>query len=107
MCSSARVSHSLQRLASVQARVLSPRPLRRLQKGGQAQAARKAWWQHRGLVDGGVDLAGCWAQKSTAHHLLMAELLEDAREHPSLHSHEQDGKTLPGCSACRDAVKAM
>lgn len=47
------------------------------------------------------------AQKSTAHHSLMTELLEDAHGHPSLHSHEQDGKTLPGCSACRDAVKAL
>lgn len=60
-----------------------------------------------GLVAGRVDLAGCWAQKSTAHHLLVAELLEDAHEHLSLHSHERDGKALLGCSACRDAVNAL
>lgn len=45
---------SLQRLPLVQARLLSPQPLRRLQKGGQAQDARKALWQH--LV--GLWLAG-------------------------------------------------
>lgn len=60
-----------------------------------------------GLVSGRVDLAGCWAQKSTAHNLLVAELLEDAHEDLCLHSHERDGKTLLGCSACRDAVKAL
>lgn len=88
MCSSARLSHSMQCLGLVRVCLLSLQPLRWLQRGGQAQASRKAWWKHCGLVTGRADLAICWVQKGTAHRLLVAELLEDACEHHSLHSRE-------------------
>lgn len=103
--SSARLSHSLQCLGLVRVPLLSPQPLGWLQRGGQAQAARKARWQHRGLVAGRVDLAVCWARESTAHRLLVAELLEDTCEHLSLPSRERDGKNPSGLLCVRRCRK--